>query len=61
MYDQYKKPNIQIVKGNVAFRHAGTTLRCDSAYFNERDNTFEAFGHVRMNQSDTLTLTSDLV
>ena len=59
MYDQYKKPNIQIVKGNVAFRHAGTTLRCDSAYFNERDNTFEAFGHVRMNQHDTLTLTSD--
>ena len=58
-YDQYKRPNVQIVKGNVSFRHAGTHLRCDSAYFNERENTFEAFGHVRMNQSDTLTLTSD--
>lgn len=58
-YDQFKRPNVQIVKGNVSFRHAGTHLRCDSAYFNERDNTFEAFGHVRMNQSDTLTLTSD--
>ena len=59
MYDQYKNPNVQIVKGNVAFRHAGTTLKCDSAYFNERNNTFEAFGHVRMRQGDTLTLNSD--
>ena len=58
-HDEMRKPGVQIVKGNVAFRHAGTRLTCDSAYFNQGNNSFEAFGHVRMLQGDTLSMQSD--
>lgn len=58
-YDEYARRGVQIVKGNVRFRHAGTRLSCDSAYFNQEANSFEAFGHVRMLQGDTLELVSD--
>lgn len=58
-YDQYgNRPDAQIVKGNVSFRHKGASLLCDSAYFYEQSNSFEAFGHVRMFQGDTLSLKS---
>ena len=47
------------VREHVSFRHKGATLTCDSAYFFEASNSFEAFGHVRLRQGDTLTLLSD--
>jgi len=49
----------QILNGKVQFKHKGATLYCDSAYFYEAFNSFKAFGHVKMVQGDTLTLTSD--
>ena len=59
-YDQYGSvPDAQIVKGKVSFRHKGAHLTCDSAYFYESSNSFDAFGHVRLRQGDTLTLVSD--
>ena len=58
-YDQFKNPDAQILNGKVQFRHSGATLHCDSAYFYEQSNSFEAFGHVRMYQGDTLSLFSD--
>ena len=58
-YDQWKNAEAQILNGNVQFRHKGATLRCDSAYFYEQSNSFEAFGHVKMVQGDTLSLTSE--
>jgi lipopolysaccharide export system protein LptA len=58
-YDQYKNPDAQILNGKVQFRHSGATLHCDSAYFYEASNSFEAFGHVKMYQGDTLSLFSD--
>lgn len=59
-YDMYGTiPDAQIAKGKVAFRHKGGRLTCDSAYFFEATNSFEAFGHVKLRQGDTLTLTSD--
>lgn len=58
-YDQYKNPEAQILNGNVAFRHKGAKLYSDSAYFYEASNSFEAFGHVKMYQGDTLSLFSD--
>ena len=59
MYDAYgSHPDAQFVKGNVAFMHKGMHLTCDSAYFYEESNSFEAFGHVHMWQGDTLSLTS---
>ena len=59
-YDMFgKHPDAQFVKGNVSFLHKGITLTCDSALYFQQTNSFEAFGHVKMKQGDTLTLTSD--
>ena len=58
-YDRFKNPDAQILNGNVAFLHQGATLYCDSAHFYEASNSFEAFGHVKMYQGDTLSLFSD--
>ena len=53
-YDQYSNRDAQILNGHVHFTHAGARLYCDSAYFYEQTNSFEAFGHVKMYQGDTL-------
>ena len=59
-YDQYGLvPDAQIVKGNVQFMHKGAKMWCDSAYFYQQTNSFRAFGHVRMVQGDTLSLTCE--
>ena len=58
-FDQYKNPDATILNGKVHFTHVGARLYCDSAYFYEASNSFEAFGHVKMYQGDTLSLTSD--
>ncbi len=58
-YDQFRNNDAQVLYGNVHFRHAGANLYCDSAHFYEQSNSFEAFGHVKMTQGDTLRLFSD--
>ena len=58
-YDAFLNRDAQILNGKVQFRHNGATLYCDSAYFYEATNSFEAFGHVKMVQGDTLSLVSD--
>lgn len=58
-YDRFRNPDAQILDGNVAFRHQGATLYCDSAHFYEKSNSFEAFNNVKMYQGDTLSLFSD--
>ena len=52
-------PDAQFLKGKVSFVHKGMHLTCDSALFYEESNSFQAFGHVRMTQGDTLSLSSD--
>lgn len=59
-YDQFGPvPDAQIVKGKVQFMHKGARMWCDSAYFYQQTNSFRAFGHVRMVQGDTLSLTCE--
>ena len=58
-YDQYRNGDAQVLHGNVHFRHMGANLYCDSAHFYEQSNSFRAWGHVKMQQGDTLRLTSD--
>ena len=59
-FNQYgEHAGAQILNGNVAFLHKGALLTCDSAYFYQESNSFNAFGHVKMRQGDTLSLTSD--
>ena len=54
-YDQ----RAEILVGNVQLSHEGAVLYCDSARFYRADNSFDAFGRVKMVQGDTLKLLSD--
>ncbi len=59
----YRLPSLdiekQILKGSVKFRQAGMWMYCDSAYYYPEFNSLDAFGHVRMEQGDTLFVYSD--
>ena len=58
-FDDRINPDATILNGSVHFTHQGARLYCDSAYFYEASNSFEAFGHVKMYQGDTLSLVSE--
>lgn len=58
-FDEEKHPDAQLLKGNVCFRHDDAMMYCDSAYYYEKNNSLDAFGHVRLNQGDTLQGFSD--
>ena len=58
-YDIYgPHPDAQFVRGHVSFLHRGMHLTCDTAYFYENSNSFEAYGNVKLRQGDTLSLVS---
>ncbi len=61
IYNQDLYPGIQILLGDVVFRHDNALLFCDSAYFYEKDNAFDAFSNVRIVQADTLTVYGDFL
>ncbi len=50
---------VQKLIGNARFKHQDALMFCDSAYFYLKSNTIDAFGHVRINQGDTLNLYGD--
>lgn len=54
-FDEDLAPDAQILRGNVIFRHDSAYMYCDSAYFYERTNSVDAYGHVRFEQGDTLS------
>lgn len=49
----------QIVKGTVKFRQGNMWMFCDSAYYYPDKNSMDAFGHVQMQQGDTLFVYAD--
>lgn len=49
----------QVLVGNVEFRKGGMVMTCDSAYFYEGTNSFDAFSRVKMEQGDTLFVYCD--
>lgn len=49
----------QVLSGNVVFRKGGMWMYCDSAYFYDNSNSFDAFSNVRMEQGDTLFVYAD--
>jgi len=44
---------------NGVWRQDRSIMRSDSAYFHQSENSFDAFGHVNINQGDTLNIYSD--
>ena len=51
--------DILLLKGHVAFRQADALMYCDSAYQLKETNSLIAFGHVHINQHDSVNLYSD--
>ena len=51
--------SVRKLRGNVAFQQEDKLMYCDSAYFYEKRNDVEAFGHIKIVQGDSLTLTGD--
>ena len=47
--------------GNVVFKHEGTVMYCDSAYFYSDINSLDAFDNVYINQGDTIHLYGDFL
>lgn len=60
-FDNRINSTAQILVGDVQFSHDGVLMYCDSALYYEATNSFDAFGNVRMNQGDTLTLVSQVL
>lgn len=52
--DEKLSPDYMVLYGNVQFRKGGMFMYCDSAHFYDKTNSLDAFGHVRMEQGDTL-------
>ncbi len=56
-----KVDGVEIIKlfGKVVFNHEGAIMTCDSAYFFRKQNSFDAFSNVHVNQGDTVHLYCD--
>lgn len=57
--DKLARPDVQVLIGSVKLRHDSMYMYCDSALIYEKDNSFEAFSNVRMEQGDTLFIYGD--
>ena len=58
-FDKQRLPDAFILVGNVSFRRDSMYMYCDSAYFFSKKNSVQAFGNVKMEQGDTLSLHGD--
>lgn len=57
-FDNDSLPDIQVLIGNVVLRHDDIYLYCDSAHMNQKTNSFKAYGHVKIEQGDSLEIYS---
>lgn len=58
-YDRERGVDLKLLYGNVVFKHQNTLMYCDSAHFYSDANLFDAFGHVKINQGDSITALGD--
>lgn len=58
-YDASLNKDLQRLTGHVRFRHENATMSCDTAFLNEADQVFEAFGNVYMVQGDSVHIFAD--
>ncbi len=59
MYGDPSVPGAHILDGDATFGHNGAIMNCDKAIIYPDSNTCHAFGHIRVNQGDTITITGD--
>lgn len=57
----FKTPmdSFMVLVGNVMFTKGGMKMYCDSAHYQDSPEMMEAFGHVKMEQGDTLFVYAD--
>ena len=46
--------NLETIAGNVILKEGLTTFKCDSAVINHHQNILESFGHIHINQNDSI-------
>ena len=51
--------NLTILEGNVVMKQGNTIFKCNRCVKNDRANTFEAWGNVHINDSDTTNIYSN--
>ncbi len=61
IFEQTHGENFKRLIGHVKFKHENAIMDCDSAYFYDSRNSIEAFGHVHINQNDSVHLYSDFL
>ena len=52
-------PDLIIFRGNVSIKHNDAIMYCDSAYHYDKRNQVQAWGHIKIEQGDTLNLFGD--
>ncbi len=57
-FDQNTYGNVKRLIGKVALKNENTIMTCDSAYMYDEDHSFEAFSNVKINQADSVTVSS---
>ncbi|MCB0401242.1 MAG: hypothetical protein KDD41_04105 [Flavobacteriales bacterium] len=58
-YEERDGENVKRLIGDVQLKHDDALMFCDSAYIYSANNTMDAYGHVRINQGDSLHLYGD--
>lgn len=56
-----KVSEARLLYGNVQIEHDGALLFCDTAQYFDKDNLAKAYGHVQINQNDTLNVYGDTI
>lgn len=56
--NQNEIPGATVFTGNVKVLHNGVKINCNKAYYFDQENYIKAFGNVRINQGDSITLNS---
>ncbi|ESU22423.1 hypothetical protein FEDK69T_24130 [Flavobacterium enshiense DK69] len=56
--DQTEIPGAILFTGNVQVEHDGVIINCNKAYHFKDENYVKAFGSVRLNQGDSISMTS---
>ncbi len=58
-YEEIKGKKVKKLIGDVQLKHDNALMYCDSALIYSKSNTMDAFGHVKINQGDSLHLLGD--
>ena len=59
--EEWHDTTVNLLRGHVVLEHEGALMYCDSAFMYEQLNSFDAFGNIHIDVSDTLDLFGDVL